>query len=93
MKETELPQDIKWLNAVVLMIMAWFTISAIEPWSAWQTDPQSHGYGWNRFSYFTIQSNLIATATYLIAATAILRKNIWATGLDTFALVQYFIWS
>jgi hypothetical protein len=75
MKDTELPQDIKWFNAVVLVIMAWVTLVAIEPWTAWQMDPQSHGYGWNRFSYFTIQSNMIATATYIIAAVAILRKK------------------
>jgi hypothetical protein len=75
MKKTALPQDMKGLNAVVLIIMAWITLVAISPWTAWDGDPTSPGYGWNRFSYFTIQSNLIATITYLIAAIAILRKK------------------
>lgn len=75
MKKTELPQNIKWLNAIVLIIMALVTIDAIKPWTAWQGNPQFHGFGWNRFSYFTIQSNLIATITYVIAAVAILRKK------------------
>jgi hypothetical protein len=74
-KKTELPQDIKWLNAIVLIIMALVTIDAIAPWTAWQGNPEAHGYGWNRFSYFTIQSNLIATVTYVIAASAIFRKK------------------
>lgn len=75
MKQTELPQNIKWLNAVVLIIMAVVTLGAIEPWTAWDGDPTSHGFGWNRFSYFTIQSNFIAMVTYLSAAIAILRKK------------------
>lgn len=73
--KTELPQHIKWVNAIVLILMAVFTIYAIRPWTAWDGDPNAHGYGWNRFSYFTIQSNFIATITYLIAAIAILRKK------------------
>lgn len=75
MKKTELPQNIKWINAIILIIMAVLTVAAIEPWNAWNIAPNSHGYGWNRFSYFTVQSNFIAVATYLIAATAILRTQ------------------
>lgn len=75
MTNTELPQHIKWINAIVLIAMAIFTVAAIEPWSAWEGDPTAHGYGWNRFSYFTVQSNFIAAITYLIAAIAILSKK------------------
>lgn len=71
----ELPSKIKWINAATLMLMAILTIAAIEPWSAWQGDSTAPGYGWNRFSYFTVQSNFIAAITYLIAATAILSRR------------------
>lgn len=75
MKQTALPQNVKGLNAVVLIIMAIVTLDSIEPWTAWNVDPTSPGYGWNRFSYFTIQSNFIAMVTYLIAAVAIFRNK------------------
>jgi hypothetical protein len=70
-----LPQNIKWINAIVLITMAILTIFAISPWNAWRGEPTSHGYGWNRFSYFTVQSNFIATATYIIAAWAIVSRK------------------
>lgn len=73
MTSAELPQHIKWVNAIVLLVMAVLTIMAIEPWTAWQVSPDAHDYGWNRFSYFTVQSNLIATVTYVLAVGAILR--------------------
>lgn len=75
MKQTALPQNVKGLNAVVLIIMTIVTLDSIEPWTAWNVDPTSPGYGWNRFSYFTIQSNFIAMVTYLIAAVAIFRNK------------------
>jgi len=75
MKRSELPQKIKWINAIILIVMAGLTLAAIEPWKAWKIDPDSHAYGWNRFSYFTVQSNFIAMVTFLIAATAIIRKQ------------------
>jgi len=75
MKKRELPQPIRWMHAVLLIIMALITMDAIKPWTAWSGNPESHGYGWNRFSYFTIQSNFIASVTYVIAAVAILRKK------------------
>lgn len=55
--------------------MAVVTVIAIKPWGAWNIDPNAHAYGWNLFSYFTVQSNFIAAATYLLAAIAILRKQ------------------
>src|SRR5690606_3055057 len=70
-----MPQNIKWINAIILIAMAVLTVAAIAPWNAWLISPDAYSYGWNRFSFFTVQSNLIASATYLIAATAIIRKN------------------
>lgn len=55
--------------------MAMITAIAIEPWNAWDLARTSHYYGWNKFSFFTVQSNFIAAVTYLIAATTILRKK------------------
>ncbi|TWF42944.1 hypothetical protein FHW36_102706 [Chitinophaga polysaccharea] len=75
MKPTVLPRNLKWLNAVILIIMAIVTLDASSFWTAWEGNPAFPGYGWNRFSYFTLQSNFIATATYLIAAAAILQKK------------------
>lgn len=70
-----MPQKLKWINALVLVIMAIVTIDAIKPFNAWKISPDSPGYGWNKFSYFTVQSNLIAATCYLIAAFAIFRKK------------------
>lgn len=75
MTKNELPQHIKWINAVILIIMAVLTIDAIKPQNAWNVDPNAYNYGWNRFSFFTVQSNFIAAATYLIAAMAILSRK------------------
>ena len=75
MIDKELPQHIKWINAIVLVVMTILTVAAIAPWIAWKVDPAAHAYGWNRFSYFTVQSNFIAAITYLIAATAIFRRR------------------
>lgn len=74
MAKAELPRNIKWINAIILIVMAIVTVWAISPWNAWK-NPDSFAYGWNLFSFFTVQSNLIATATYLIAAIAIVRRN------------------
>lgn len=68
-------ENIKWINAFVLIIMSVVTVFAISPWSAWSLDKQSHAYGWNLFSYFTVQSNFIAVITYLIAAFAIINRR------------------
>ncbi|TJY67055.1 hypothetical protein FAZ19_09180 [Sphingobacterium alkalisoli] len=75
MTKTELPHNIKWINATILMVMALLTIYAVTPWNAWKVDSSSPSYGWNRFSFFTVQSNFIAAATYLIASLAIVRKK------------------
>lgn len=75
MIRAELPQNIKWIKAYVLIVMAVLTVVAIEPWNAWNIAVSSHGYGWNMFSYFTVQSNFIAAVTYLIAAIAVIRKQ------------------
>ncbi|PVH25064.1 Pr6Pr family membrane protein [Sphingobacterium corticibacter] len=65
----------KWSNAIILLLMALLTIFAISPCSAWSLDRNSHAYGWNLFSYFTIQSNILAVITYLIAALYIFKRQ------------------
>jgi hypothetical protein len=72
MIKSELPRHIRWINAFILLIMGALTIWAVAPWNAWNVSPESHSYGWNRFSFFTVQSNFIATAAYITAASAIL---------------------
>ena len=68
-------EPIKWPNAVILLLMALVTISALSPWSAWSFDRNSHAYGWNLFSYFTIQSYTLAVITYLVAALYIFKRQ------------------
>jgi hypothetical protein len=75
MTQTDLPQKIKWINAIVLITMTMFTIFAIAPWNAWKVDPASHGYGSNRFSYFTVQSNFVATATFRVELCLLIRMD------------------
>ncbi|WP_166335694.1 Pr6Pr family membrane protein [Sphingobacterium chungjuense] len=67
--------SVKWPNAVILLLMALLTIFAISPWSAWSFDKNSHAYGWNLFSYFTIQSNFLAVITYVLAALYIFKRQ------------------
>jgi hypothetical protein len=74
MEKTNLPGNIKWINALVLLFMAAMVLLAATPWNAWRnTDPNVHG--WNLFSYFTILSNFIAAIVYIIAAIAIIRRR------------------
>jgi hypothetical protein len=93
MAGTELPRHVKLINAFVLILMATLTIFAMELWIAWKVSPAAHSYGWNRFSYFTIQSNIIATITYLISALAILRKKYLGSWFRIFrgAAVLYMV--
>ena len=73
-KQKQTPQTIRWINAWALIIMATLIIFALRPWGAWH-NPDPNYYGWNLFSYFTTQSNLIAAVTYVIAAIALLRRT------------------
>ena len=75
MTSKELPQNIKWINAIILIAMTIITIDAIKPWASWSIDPNAESYGWNRFSFFTVQSNFIAAGTYLIAAISMLSRS------------------
>lgn len=68
-------EPLKWPNAVVLFVMSAVTILAISPWSAWSFSKDSHAYGWNLFSYFTIQSNILAVISYLSAVYFILKRR------------------
>lgn len=63
------------INAAVLLTVAALIIAAIKPWSAWSAERLPDYYGWNLFSYFTVQSNLIITAVLTLAAIAIIRKR------------------
>lgn len=63
------------INATALLVMAVLIIAAIRPWSAWDSSRLPDYYGWNLFSYFTVQSNLIAAAVFTLAAIAIIRQR------------------
>ncbi|MGH2623105.1 MAG: Pr6Pr family membrane protein [Sphingobacterium sp.] len=75
MTSKELPKNIKWINAIILIAMAIITVDAIKPWVSWKIDPSADAYGWNRFSFFTVQSNFIAAGTYLLAAISIITNT------------------
>lgn len=66
---------VKWPNALILLLMGSLTVFAISPWSAWSFEKDSPAYGWNLFSYFTIQSNILAVVCYLMAAFYILKRQ------------------
>jgi hypothetical protein len=66
---TQAPQaKEKIINIAVLLIMAALI-------NAWSPDRHPDSYGWNTFSYFTVLSNFIAAAVYIIAAIAIIRRK------------------
>lgn len=48
---------------------------AIRPWTAWSAERLPDYYGWNLFSYFTVESNLIAAVVFVLAAIAIIRQK------------------
>lgn len=68
-------RSVPYLNASILLIMAALIVAAIRPWAAWDSGRLPDYYGWNVFSYFTVQSNLIAAAVFTLAAIAIIRKT------------------
>lgn len=63
------------INALILLTMATLVIFAISPWNAWNEGRLPEFYGWNVFSYFTVQSNIIAAVVFTLAAIAILRQK------------------
>ena len=73
MKKTTRPIPI--VNVTVLLAMAVLIVAAIRPWTAWDPSRLPDYYGWNLFSYFTVQSNLIAAVVFVLAAIAIIRKT------------------
>lgn len=73
MKKSERPRP--YINVSVLVVMAGLIVAAIRPWTAWDPSRLPDYYGWNLFSYFTVQSNLIAAVVFVLAAIAILRKK------------------
>lgn len=59
----------RYIDAFFLAVSALAIIVAIAPWNAWSnTDPNFRGL--NLFSYFTVQSNLIAAIVFAIGAYA-----------------------
>ncbi|HEX6462521.1 MAG TPA: Pr6Pr family membrane protein [Candidatus Saccharimonadales bacterium] len=67
-------KNITWINVLVLLALAVLILYAVAPWDAWRNvDPNYHG--WNLYSYFTIQSNLIAAIAYIIAAIALMGQR------------------
>ncbi len=72
--KAETQKDVKYTNAITLVAMAVLILAAIQPWNAWNAVDPNY-YGWNLFSYFTVQSNLLAAIVYVIAAIAILRNQ------------------
>lgn len=75
MKNTSKSRPAPLINITVLLTMAALIIAAIRPWSAWSAERLPDYYGWNLFSYFTIQSNLIAAVVFVLAAVAIIRQQ------------------
>lgn len=73
MRKSQYP--VPFINITVLLVMAVLIIAAIRPWAAWDPNRLPDLYGWNLFSYFTVQSNLIAAAVFILAALAIMRQK------------------
>lgn len=73
-KKPKINNTVRWLNIIALTFVAGLIIYAIEPWHAWQ-NPDYNYHGWNVFSYFTVQSNLIAAAVFFITAFALLKRK------------------
>ncbi len=64
----------RWVQIIGLAALAVLILAAVRPWHAWH-NPHPDAYGWNLFSYFTVQSNLIAVVIFAIAASAIVRRK------------------
>ena len=69
------PILLKTLKSIILLGMAWLILDAISPWTAWSPTRDPNDYGWNLFSYFTTDSNLITAAVLILATVAIWRDK------------------
>ena len=70
MKQAALKSQHSRVDAIFLAVSALVIIIAIQPWIAWSPgDPNYRGL--NLFSYFTVQSNLIATVVFAMGSYAI----------------------
>lgn len=68
------PKSPSRVDALFLALCALLIIIAIRPWVAWSPgDPNYRGL--NLFSYFTVQSNLIAATVFAIGSYAILTRK------------------
>ena len=71
-----LTTKVPYINALILIGMAALIMAALQPWVAlWGTDVSVHFSGLNFFSYFTVQSNIIAAVVFILAAIAIVRQK------------------
>ena len=68
-------RPVPFINVAVLLTVAALILVAISPWSAWDPSRSEYYYGWNLFSYFTVDSNLIAAVVFILAAIAIVRQK------------------
>lgn len=74
MKQKTPVTSIKWANITTLALMVVFIIFAIRPWHAWQNTNPDY-YGWNVFSYFTVQSNLVTAAVFCMAIVGLIKRK------------------
>lgn len=66
----------------MLLSMASLIVVAISPWTAWSPSRTPDYYGWNLFSYFTVLSNFIAAAVYVLAAIILMREKRFGRWFD-----------
>ena len=64
----------RWLQIIGLAVLAALILAAVRPWHAWR-NPHPDAHGWNLFSYFTVQSNLIAVVISAFAVLALVRRK------------------
>ncbi len=74
MKKAALNSQTRYVDSVVLAASALVIIIAIAPWVAWSPGDANYR-GLNLFSYFTVQSNLIAAVVFAFGAYARYRNK------------------
>lgn len=82
------------IKTSIFLAMAWIILDAVSPWTAWSPAREPQYYGWNLFSYFTIESNLIMVVVLLLAVVATWTGKPlgrWYTYLRTATLVYMII--
>jgi hypothetical protein len=72
----------KKIDALVLVLLSLLILFAIRPWAAFSSTANPDYAGLNLFSYFTVQSNIIAMALYLFTAYTIITGKKRSEGLS-----------